>query len=92
VATDLDGGGEVGMMDLIINYDSEADVLVLKLREGSLAYEELLDNDVVLGYDGDGKVVSMEILDASRKGLLNVLVELAKARREAVKLILSKIS
>jgi uncharacterized protein YuzE len=80
------------MMDLIINYDSEADVLVLKLREGSIAYEELLDNDVVLGYDGDGKVVAMEILDASRKGLLNVLVELAKARREAVKLILSKIS
>jgi uncharacterized protein YuzE len=91
-ATDLDGGGEVGMMDLIVNYDSEADVLVLKLREGSLAYEELLDNDVVLGYDGDGKVVSMEILDASRKGLLNVLAELAKARREAVELILSKIS
>jgi len=84
--------GEGGMMDLIINYDSEADVLVLKLREGSIAYEELLDNDVVLGYDGDGKVVAMEILDASRKGLLNVLVELAKARREAVKLILSKIS
>jgi uncharacterized protein YuzE len=80
------------MMDLIINYDSEADVLVLKLREGSIVDEELLDNDVVLGYDGDGKVVSMEILDASRKGLLNVLVELAKARREAVKLILSKIS
>jgi uncharacterized protein YuzE len=84
--------GEVGVMDLIINYDSEADVLVLKLREGSLVDEELLDNDVVLGYDGDGKVVSMEILDASRKGLLNVLVELAKARREAVELILSKIS
>jgi uncharacterized protein YuzE len=79
-------------MDLIINYDSEADVLVLKLREGSIVDEELLDNDVVLGYDGDGKVVSMEILDASRKGLLNVLVELAKARREAVELILSKIS
>jgi len=79
-------------MDLIINYDSEADVLVLKLREGSIVDEELLDNDVVLGYDGDGKVVAMEILDASRKGLLNVLVELAKARREAVELILSKIS
>jgi uncharacterized protein YuzE len=79
-------------MDLIINYDSEADVLVLKLREGSLIDEELLDDDVVLGYDGDGRVVSMEILDASRKGLLNVLIELAKARREAVELILSKIS
>jgi len=79
-------------MGLIINYDPEADVLVLKLREGSLADEELLDNDALLGYDSDGKVVSMEILDASRKGLLNVLVELAKARKEAVELMLSKIS
>jgi len=40
----------------------------------------------------DGKVGSMEILDASRKGLLIALVELAKARKEAVKLMLSKIS
>ena len=39
-------------MDLIINYDTEADVLVLKLREGLVVDEELLDNDVVLGYDG----------------------------------------
>jgi uncharacterized protein YuzE len=39
-------------MDLIINYDPEADVLALKLREGLVVDEELLDNDVVLGYDG----------------------------------------
>jgi len=32
-------------MGLIINYDPEADVLVLKLREGSLADGELLDNE-----------------------------------------------
>jgi hypothetical protein len=32
-------------MDLIINYDPEADVLVLKLREGLVVNEELLDND-----------------------------------------------
>jgi len=36
-------------MDLIINYDPEADVLALKLREGLVVDEELLDNDVVLG-------------------------------------------
>jgi hypothetical protein len=40
-------------MDLIINYDPEADVLVLKLREGLVVDEELLDNDVVLGYGGE---------------------------------------
>ncbi len=54
-------------MDLIINYDPEADILVLKVGEGALAEEELLDNDVILGYDGNGKVVSVEILDASKK-------------------------
>jgi len=79
-------------MDLIINYDPEADVLVLKLREGLVVDEELLDNVVVLGYDGDGKIVSVEVLDASKRGLMNALIELAKAKREAVKLVLSKIS
>jgi len=79
-------------MDLIINYDPEADVLALKLREGLVVDEELLDNDVVLGYDGDGKIVSVEVLDASKRGLMNALIELAKAKREAVKLVLSRIS
>jgi uncharacterized protein YuzE len=79
-------------MDLIINYDPEADVLVLKLREGLVVDEELLDNDVVLGYDGDGRIVSVEVLDASNRGLMKALIELAKVKREAVKLVLSKIS
>ena len=35
-------------------YDPEADVLVVKLREGTVADEELLDNDVVVGYDREG--------------------------------------
>jgi len=79
-------------VDLIIRYDPEADVLVLKVKEGALADEELLDNDVVLGYDNHGKVVSVEVLDASRKGLLNALLKLAKSRKDAAKLMLSKIS
>jgi uncharacterized protein YuzE len=72
-------------MDLIISYDSEADVLVLKFGEG-------LVDDVVLGYDCDGRIVSVEVLDASKRGLMNVLIELTKAKKEIVKLILSKIS
>ena len=78
-------------MALIINYDSEADVLMLKVREGALVDEELLDNDVVLGYDCNGKIVSVEVLDASRKGLLNALLELAKSEKDAAKLLFSKI-
>ena len=79
-------------MDLIIRYDPEADVLVIKLKEGSLVDEELLDNDVILGYDSEGNMVSMEILDASRKGLMNALFELTKSRKEEVRFLLSKIN
>ena len=78
-------------MDLIVRYDPEADVLVLKVREGALANEELLDNDVVLGYDNEGKMVSVEILDASKKGLFNALLELARFRKDTIERLLSKI-
>ncbi len=78
-------------MDPIIKYDPEADVLVFKVKEGALVDEELLNNDVILGYDGEGKIVSVEIIDASKKGLLNALIELAKSRKDTVKLLLSKI-
>jgi uncharacterized protein YuzE len=66
-------------MDLIIRYDPEADVLVVKLREGAVADEELLDNDAIVGYDREGRVVYVEVLDASKKGLISALAELAKA-------------
>ena len=79
-------------MDLIIRYDPEADVLVIKLKEGSLVDEKLLDNDVILGYDSKGNIASMEILDASRKGLMNALFELAKSRKEEVRFLLSNIN
>jgi uncharacterized protein YuzE len=76
----------------LIRYDPEADVLAVKVREGALAEEELLDNDVILGCDKSGKLVSLEILDASKKGLRSAFVELAKSKKETTKLLLSKIS
>jgi uncharacterized protein YuzE len=79
-------------MTLIIKYDSEADVLTIKLKKGALADEKLLDNDVIVGCDKSGKLVSLEILDASKKGLLNAFMELAKSKKETAKLLLSKIS
>jgi uncharacterized protein YuzE len=42
-------------MDPIIRYDPEADVLVFKVKEGVLADEGLLNNDVILGYDSEGE-------------------------------------
>ena len=79
-------------MDLIVRYDPEADVLVLRVREGALADEELLDNDVVLGYDNEGKTVSVEILDASKKGDYSMhFLDPARSRKDTAKHILSKI-
>jgi uncharacterized protein YuzE len=74
----------------VIRYDPEADILVFNVKEGVLVGEEPLDNDVLLGYDSDGKIVSVEIMDASRKGLLNALIELAKSSKDDVKLLPSK--
>ena len=83
---------ERGLGDgLIVQHGPEADVLILKVREGALGNEGLLDNDGILGYD-EGRVVSVEIPDASKKGLMNSLLELAKFRRETVEHLLSKIS
>ncbi|MEM2261631.1 MAG: DUF2283 domain-containing protein [Ignisphaera sp.] len=79
-------------MDLAIKYDPDVDALVLKIREGELANEELLDNDIILGYDKDGKLLYVEVMDASKKGLINTLLDLAKNRKEAAKLILSKVT
>ncbi|MEM2514058.1 MAG: DUF2283 domain-containing protein [Candidatus Bathyarchaeia archaeon] len=79
-------------MDLAIKCDPDVDVLMLKIREGELANEELLDNDIILGYDKDGKLLYVEVMDASKKGLINTLLDLAKNRKEAAKLILSKVT
>ena len=79
-------------MDLAIKCDPDVDILVLRIRQGELANEELLDNDIILGYDKDGKLLYIEMMDASKKGLINTLLDLAKNRKDAAKLILSKIT
>jgi 3-hydroxyisobutyrate dehydrogenase-like beta-hydroxyacid dehydrogenase len=42
---------EVWEMDSIVQHSPEADVLIIKVREGALVNEVLLDNDGILGYD-----------------------------------------
>ena len=63
----------------IIKYDPEADVLVVKIAEGKLHDEVLLDNDIVIQFDENRNVIGIEVWDASKKGLLKVLKKL-KAR------------
>jgi len=77
-------------MDSIIKYDPKADVLTMKIREGAIANEKLLDSDVLLGYDKNNELVAIEVWDASKRGLLKTLVDLAKEKREIAETILKR--
>ncbi len=60
------------MEEKIIRYDPEADILVIKIAEGHLHDEVLLDNDVVIQFDKDGKIIGIEVWDASKRGLKEI--------------------
>lgn len=48
------------------NYDRENDILYVIVREGPAYDSEELDDDVRIEYDKNGKIIGVEILDASR--------------------------
>jgi len=77
-------------LDLVLRYDPKADILTVKLREGAVADEKLLENDVLLGFDKKGELVSVEVWDASKRGLLKSLTDLAREKKEVVKTILER--
>jgi len=79
-------------MDLVLKYYPDADILVVELSSGSIVDEEWLDNDVVVGYGEGGRVVRVEVHNALKRGLLNIVEELAKTRRDMVEHILKATS
>jgi len=79
-------------MDLVLKYYPDADILVIELGGGSIVDEEWLDTDVVVSYDKSGRVVRVEVHNALKRGLLNVVKELAEARRDVVEHILKAAS
>jgi len=79
-------------MDLVLKYYPDADILVVELGGDGIVDEEWLDNDVVMGYDRSGRVVRVEVHNALKRGLLNVVKELAEARRDVVEHILKATS
>ena len=51
-----------------VTYDRRTDTLTVVLREGALVEESDEDKPgVVLDYDSDGNLVSLEVLDASHR-------------------------
>lgn len=77
-------------MDLILKYDPKADILTMKLKEGAITNEKLLNNDVLLGYDKNNELVAIEVWDASKHGLLKTLADLANEKREIAETILKR--
>lgn len=77
-------------MDLVLKYDPKADILTMKLKEGATKDEKLLDSDVVLGFDEKGELVALEVWDASKRGLLKSLTDLAHEKREVVETLLKR--
>jgi len=77
-------------MDLVLRYDPRADILTLMLREGAITDEKLLDSDVLLGLDENGELGSLEVWDASKRGLLKSLANLAREKRDMVETLLER--
>ena len=75
----------------IIEYDPEADILVIRLGNGKIVDEKLLDNDIVLGVNEENKIIYIEIWDASKRGLTKTLIDLARKKRNKIKTIIENI-
>jgi len=77
-------------MDIVIKYDSKADILSMKLKEGAIRDEKLLESDVVLGFDEKGELVALEVWDASKRGLLKTLADLVNEKREVAETLIKR--
>ena len=47
-------------------YDFEADALYLRFSEAQVVESEEVSDGIVLDFDGDGRIVAIEVLDASK--------------------------
>ena len=63
-----------------IKYSSDADVLLIELRDGTPADSIDIKEGVILHLDGEGLPLEIEILDASKLAVLEEISILTQAK------------
>ena len=56
-----------------INYDQEVDILRILLTSATIEKSDEVESGVIFDYDPEGKIVGIEILDASQRTYLDFL-------------------
>ncbi|MBU7046429.1 MAG: DUF2283 domain-containing protein [Theionarchaea archaeon] len=59
-----------------ITYDPKADAVYIQFQEGEYSISKEIDDDIVLDYTEDGKIMGIEILEASQKMPLKNIEEI----------------
>jgi uncharacterized protein YuzE len=50
-----------------IEYDKEGDALYIRIQEKDVARTQEVSDGVNLDFDGDGRLIGLEVLDASKR-------------------------
>jgi uncharacterized protein YuzE len=50
-----------------IEYDKEVDALYIRIQEKDIARTQEVSDGVNLDFDGDGRLIGLEVLDASKR-------------------------
>ncbi|MCD1643712.1 MAG: DUF2283 domain-containing protein [Aurantimonas coralicida] len=64
-------------MSPTVHYDRDTDAAYIRLSPEKVAESEEVSDGVVLDYDADGRIVGMEVLEASRHLSPTMLTEAA---------------
>lgn len=50
-----------------ISFDTKSDILRIKFQEGEYAVSKEVDEDILIDMDKNGKIMAIEIMEASEK-------------------------